>query len=74
MFLVQASNGLVKQGWELTYYSHGEMEKAMSSSQGEVALVTEFNGEKCLLKVSYWCQSKHWIPSPLSNGAKNECD
>ena len=45
-----ASNGLVKQGWELSYYSHGEIEKLMTSSDGEAAFVTAFNGEKCLLK------------------------
>ncbi|CAB4024373.1 Hypothetical predicted protein, partial [Paramuricea clavata] len=44
------SNGLVRQGWELLYYSHGEMEKVVTSSQGEVAFVTKFNGKKCLLK------------------------
>ena len=49
----QTSNGLVRLGWELLYYSHGEMEKVVTSSQGEVAFVTEFNGKKCLLKVSH---------------------
>jgi hypothetical protein len=54
----QTSNGLVRQGWELLYYSHGEMEQVVTSSQGEVAFVTEFNGKKCLLKVSHRSRNK----------------